>query len=211
MALGNQGRRMNSSNTTSGGLPNPTYQYTPEKKDREWVYRTKDGTLIGGNYAIPNGDFAAFLGYAPPTAEELSGKTPVSGSRVIELALRNEMQVVGERSTQTGQQARNQYIAWGAYTNSPGREADVVRDLEDASTEAQVKSESTIKPGSVGFASSEQYMKMLEEYHQRSKRDNMRYLEMQYKFHYSSKSYGTISNMMKVRHDATVRAIRESR
>ena len=50
-------------------------------------YRTKEGDLLGGNTRIPRGDFGAFLGYKPPTPEELSGQKQVSGGRVVELEL----------------------------------------------------------------------------------------------------------------------------
>jgi hypothetical protein len=40
---------------------------------------------------------------------------------------------------------------------------------------------------------------------------NMHYLEMQYKFQWASKSFGVISNLMKVRHDSTKKSINEVR
>lgn len=184
---------------------------TATQNARTYVYRLQNGDLIGGNYVIPRGDFAAFLGYAPPTKAESSGNRPVSGSRVIELALQREFETIGRRSTVSGQSHRNQVISWRGLTSEPGRERDMLRVFEDAVSEGWEKRTDKLAPAGLGEISSARYMTMLEEYHRRSRQDNMRYLEMQYKIRFSTLSHSTVSNLMKVRHDATVRAIRESR
>ena len=180
------------------------------RSGRARAYRTKQGDLIGGFGKIAQGDFGRFLGYTPASDAELSGANPLSGARVVELSLQKSFNEVGENAMARGDKYRNHYISWGRYTNQPGREPALIRDAADAISQGvERRADGITRP--MGAGATGQYMRVLQEYHERSKRDNMRYLEMQYKFLYASKSFGTISNMMKVRHEAILRAIRESR
>ena len=178
------------------------------KTGRDFTYKNEAGDLVSGNSETPNGDFSRFLGFKPPTAEELAGKGSPSSQRVIELALQRAFNEVGGGAMKTGMLARNQYISHGPYENMPGRAQDMVKDGLDSVKEAQQGSE-PLRPGAFGASGAGEYMKIMQEYHVKSSDDNMRYLEMQYKFLYASKSHGTISTLMKVRHEATRSAIRD--
>ena len=151
--------------------------------DRKVFIRKRNGDLAGGNFTIPKGDFAHFLGYRKASSAEQSGETPVTADRVLELAMRQQFQKLGERSMQRGMAYRNMYVSAGRYENQPGREKDMIQDgLDSIRQSVEVNQQS-----------------------------NIYYLEMQYKFQWASKSFGVISNLMKVRNESTKKAINEVR
>ena len=147
-----------------------------------WI-RNKKGDVVGGNFTVPKGDFARFLGYRAPSKSELNGEAKVSADRVLEMAMHKSFNKLGTQSMQRGMAYRNMYISWGQYENQPGREKDMVKD---------------------GLDSIQQSVEL-------NKASNMYYLEMQYKFQWASKSFGVISNLMKVRHESTKKSINEVR
>ena len=183
------------------------------RRERDFVFRNTAGDLISGNSKIPQGNFARFLGFSPPTAEETAGKGNPSAGRVIELALLRAFDKVGRGAMETGMMARNQYISHGPYENMPGRVNDLVKDGLDASRQAHGDSGPSalagLAQGSLGASGARQYAQVMRAYQDESAAKNMRYLEMQYKFLYASLDYGTVSNLMKIRHEATRTAIRE--
>jgi hypothetical protein len=209
---------------------------TLSRVDPYWVDK-KNGQAVGVNYTVPNKDFSYFLGYAPPSAAELNGKSNLSGSRIIELSLQKRMQEIGEGATLRGTAYSNTSIAGSEHHNSPGKERSMINDTLDAWKEGPEKTNSTYsflkslgKAKNLGDAtavaeSSEvrreaaspgmspsmtQYFKALSAYQHQSKDDNIHYLEMQYKFQEMSKHDDTLSNLMKTRHDAITRIIRGS-
>lgn len=141
----------------------------------------KSGNLYGGNYTIPKGDFARFLGWKPETQAEKSGEQKPQGWRTLQVAIQREMNEVGESAMQRGAAYRNLYIAWGRHTKQPGRESDFVNEGVNAMQQS------------------------VEQGHNL----NMRYLEMQYKFHLAGKNFGTVSNLMKVRHESVKKAMND--
>lgn len=143
-----------------------------QHKNSSHYVQQEDGTLRGSNFSIPKGDFSHFLGYKNATAQEKQGK--VSGERAIEVALQRRFDQIGKGATKRGEEYRNMYISWGRYTNSPGKEKELVKDGLDAVNSA------------------------LEKQHAMG----TRYLEMQYKLQKMSKSYSLISQLMRVRHEA---------
>ena len=153
------------------------------RNDRKVWVKKKNGDLEGWRFNIPKGDFARFLGYKPPTADEKSGKKQVSANRVLEVALQKSFNKLGPQALQRGSAYTNMYIAYGAHSNKPGRAKDAIRDGLD-SIKASVEL---------------------------NKASNVFYLEMQYKFQLANKNFGTISNLMKVRHESTKKAINEVR
>jgi hypothetical protein len=157
--------------------------YNPTSNDRKVWVKKKNGDLVGGNYVVPKGNFARFLGYAKPNAEEKSGQGKSTASRVIEMALHNEFNDLGKKAMQRGMAYRNMYISMGKYSNQPGRERDMLKDGMDSINQSVELNRSS----------------------------NMYYLEMQYKFQWASKSFGVISNLMKVRNESTKKAINEVR
>ena len=159
-----------------------TQKPQPRGKRQVWI-RDKNGDVLGGNFTVPKGDFARFLGFRAPTTAEESGKQKVSSDRVLEMALHKKFNHLGAEAMQRGMAYRNTYISWGRYENQPGREKDMLKD---------------------GLDSVRQSVEL-------NKSSNMYYLEMQYKFHWASKNFGVISNLMKVRHESTKKAITEVR
>ncbi len=147
-----------------------------------WI-RKKNGDVVGSNFTVPKGDFSRFLGYKAPTKDEESGKQPVSSDRVLEIAMQRSMKDLGSKAMQSGSAMRNMYISHGKYENKPGREKDMIKD---------------------GMDSIQQSLEL-------NQSSNMAYLEMQYKFQWASKSFGVVSNLMKVRNEATKKAIAEVR
>ena len=149
--------------------------------------KTKNGDAIGPNFTTPKSDFSRFLGMKAPTKEELSGEKKVDGWRAIEIALQKDFQKVGESTAKDGQDLFAAMGTMSAYENpKPGtgdRTIDMLKDGMHAMTET---------------------MEM-------SQQQNVKYLEMQYKFQWQSTSYGTISNLMKARSDSIKKCINEVR
>ncbi|HET6346909.1 MAG TPA: hypothetical protein VFH51_18385 [Myxococcota bacterium] len=175
----------------------------------------KNGDAVGNNWVVPKADFGKFLGYKAPTAEEQTGKAPVSGQRVMELALQKEMQDLGLGAAKHGNEYRNMYVASGRFDNQPGREKDMVKNGLDAVRQGQEKNamESTnLRLGQAGMGQYAERMAAIQDQQskiqQQSHNDNVKLLEMQYKFQEMSKQQGTISNLMKTRHDSISRSIR---
>lgn len=175
---------------------------------RESYIKAPNGDLIGNNYVVPKGDFGAFLGYDKPTMQEASGGKPLTGNRIIEIALQQEMKEIGMGATKNGNNYRNSGIAWGRYQNEPGREKDMLRDALDAMKQGQDKNTIEDKVGRMTAGSVTPYFEQLQKFQDGSRNDNIKYLEMQYKFQEISKQEGTISNLMKTRHDCVSRSIR---
>ena len=153
-----------------------------QQKRSGWV-KNKKGDAIGSGFLMPKGDFAAFLGWKPETEAEKSGKKPVSGSRAIEIAIRKQIDTLGKQATRNGELYRNMYISHGRFENEPGRERDLVESGLDSIKESV----------ELGHAM------------------GIRYLEMQYKFQLAFKNFGTISNLMKTRHESVKKSISEVR
>jgi hypothetical protein len=175
----------------------------------------KSGDAVGNNWSVPKADFSKFLGYKPPTPEEQSGKSQVSGQRVMELALQKEMQDIGLGAAKNGNAYRNMYVSQGKFANEPGREVDMIKDGLDAVRRGPEKNtmESTnLRLGQAGAGQYADRMAAIQDQaakiQQASHNDNVKLLEMQYKFQEMSKQQGTISNLMKTRHDSISRTIR---
>lgn len=187
---------------------------------REPSIRGANGDIIGNNYVVPKGDFGTFLGYKMPTPQEAAGEKPVSGSRVIELALQKQMQEVGMGAVKNGDAYSNIAISWGRFGNEPGRTKDMLKDAIDAIGQgADHAVNPAVLANQTGNAAPEQklgqptnavkpYFDQLNKFQNDSRNDNIKYLEMQYKFQEMSKQESTISNLMKTRHDAVTRTIR---
>lgn len=176
---------------------------------RESYIRAPNGDYVGNNYVVPKGDFSKHLGYDKPSQAELSGEKPLSGSRIIELALQKEMQDLGERAAKNGNSYRNIHISWGRFGGEPGRERDMLKDARDAIQAGPEKNTLEDKVGRMGLSNgTAPYFQKLQDMQTSSRNDNIRYMEMQYKFMEMSKQEGTISNLMKTRHDAVSRSIR---
>ena len=158
--------------------------FDPSRATNRQVWlRKKNGDVVGSNFTVPKGDFARFLGYKAPTKEEESGKQHVSAERVLEIAMQRSVQELGAKAMQRGSAYRNLFVSHAKYENQPGREKDMLQDGLDAVQQSV----------------------------ELNKASNMAYLEMQYKFHWASKSFGVVSNLMKVRNEATKKAINEVR
>ncbi len=168
---------------TAMGQTIPVSQIIPKKKERSIGLRERDGTIRGGNFSIPQGDFSRFLGWKTPTAEEKSGRKKMSGARTLEVALQKQMNELGKGAMQRGMAYRNMYISWGRFSNEPGRQKDLIKSGLDAVNESV----------ELGHAM------------------GIRYLEMQYKFQLASKNFGSISNLMKARHESIKKAINDVR
>ncbi len=151
------------------------------ERNRAVYIKDKRGDVVGGNYHVPKGDFARFLGFKPETKEEKQGN--VEGWRTVEIAIQKEMNKLGESAMKNGMAYRNMYIANGRFDNEPGREKDMIASGLDSINESL----------EVGHAS------------------GIRYLEMQYKFHLASTNFGSISNLMKARSDSIKKTINEIR
>ena len=155
----------------------------PVMPDRKVWLKNRRGDAVGGNFTIPKGDFSHFLGWNKPTAAEATGEKQVSGGRVLEVAIQKEFDRLGKKAVVNGMAYRNMVISSMRYNNKPGREKDMIRDGLDA-----IKSSVEMNGAS-----------------------NTLYLEMQYKFQMASKSFTTLSNLMKVRHESTKKAVSEIR
>jgi hypothetical protein len=174
---------------------------------REKVYRTKEGDVIpGGNARITKGDFAHFMGIKPATEGEKKGETYMPSKRVIELALRQEMQDLGANAMKNAASYRNQYVSDDQFKNLPGREKDLIKENFDSLQKGMDKQEARLQPGALGGSSSMQYMTKFAE---QSRKDNYRYLEAQYRSDWASKSVTMISTMMKTRHESIKKSFNE--
>ena len=182
----------------------------------------KNGDAVGNNFMLPGGDFAHFLGYKPATMGEKANKEQVTGARVIELSLRDAMQKVGGDAAKHGNEFRNMYISWGRFNNEPGREKDMIKDALDANPARVGTPKFEGKPtvsDTIGQASNanapyaermlDNFAKM-EKIQQKSRNQQYELMLVQYRFQEMSKQEGTLSNLMKVRHDAISRTIQGS-
>ena len=191
-------------------IRSPTGQPIDNKLDtgnREKVFRTKSGDIITGSSGgkIPKGDFGHFLGWKGASKEELSGEKKPSAGRVIELALRKEINDLGKRAMQNPSHA---YFGAGdsRLANLPGREKDVIKENLYHLQTGLEKQEGSLQPGNLGAAMTPQYMFKFAE---QSRRDNYRYLEAQYRADWASKSTTMISTMMKARHESIRKSFNE--
>ena len=186
------------------------------RQGREVGIKDAKGDLVGNNYVIPKGDFAHFLGYKPPTKGELDGSVQLSSRRVIEVALQKEVGALGEGAARNGNQYRNVAISWGRFAGEPGREGDMVKSAFDAVRQGPEKN--SFEPGAARSAaaapqpattiSSATLLEKTAALQKESHNDNVRLLEMQYRFLEAGKNDSVISNLMKVRNDAVTRSIR---
>jgi len=185
-------------------------------KKRESYITNKKGDAVGNNYTVEKGDFSKFLGYQPASQAELSGKQPVAGHRVLEVALQREFQTIGQGAADNGNSYRNMFVAQGKFSNQPGREKDAIKDGIDSIRQGPDRGSTAHDKNTGGLGESkgklasgmEQYLKAMDKSQEKTHNDNVRYLEMQYKFQEISKQDSTISNLMKTRHDAVSRVIR---
>lgn len=209
---------MSSFNPSNNGSSSPgsSARIAEETAKRRESYITNaKGDAVGNNYTVPKSDFAHFLGYKPASADELTGKAPVTGHRVIEVALQKDFQNIGEGAAANGNSYRNMFVSQGKFDNQPGRAKDAIKDGIDAirqgpdkaSTAAAEKASRAPQTG-VLASGMEQYLSKMDQQREKTHNDNVRYLEMQYKFQEISKQESTISNLMKTRHDAVSRVIR---
>lgn len=165
----------------TSAIPTTTVRDFSAKKQRSVSLTDKKGDVYGANFHIPNGDFARFLGFKKQSTDEKAGK--MSGPRALEVAIEKEFQSLGKQAMQRGADYRNMYVSYGRYANMPGREKDMIKDGLDAINQSVELGKST----------------------------NMRYLEMQYKFQMAGMSYGTLSNLMKARHESVKKSINDVR
>ncbi len=221
--------------STSGASAVPRESIADETRLRREAYIKGDnGDAIGNNWVAPKADFGKFLGYKNASPEELKGDKPLSGSRVIELALQKEAQDLGMRAAVRGNQYRNIAISWGRFNNEPGRERDMIKDGIDAIRQSSDKNATERREARLGTAKSEfasapsssaamkaseaqmaqmspaasAYIRETRKMQKESHNDNIKYLEMQYRFQEMGKQEGVISNLMKARHDNISRMIR---
>ena len=152
------------------------------KQPNAWI-RNKNGDIIGSGFKMPKGDFGHFLGWKPESRAERSGEKKVSGARALEIAIHKQINELGNSAVKNGDMYRNMYISWGKFSNEPGREKDMLQSGMDAIKESVELGHSM----------------------------GMRYLEMQYKFQLAFKNFGSISNLMKTRHEAVKKSISEVR
>lgn len=175
-----------------------------------WYKDKKTGDAVGSNFLVPKENFAHFLGWDKETAAEKSGEKKVDSERAIEIAVQAQMEELGDRSSQRTTMFRNMYISWHNYADKPGRERDLVKDGGDAVSESMEFRESHVPTGALGSnGSTNNYMQVMKDYQKESREDNYRYLEMQYKFEFASKSVGVVSNLIKVRHEAVKRSMQD--
>jgi hypothetical protein len=175
--------------------------------DRSDFIRNKVGDAVGSNYVVPKGDFAHFMGYRPPTADEANGTVKTDSKRAMELAMQKDLQDIGLGAAKNGNAYRNHFVAGGQYANQPGHEKQAIADMRDAIAQGSDKGTSGTKALQMG-SGTEQYFARAEGMQQKSHNLNVQYLEMQYKYQEISKQESTISNLMKTRHDAVSRTIR---
>jgi hypothetical protein len=173
---------------------------------REAFIKNANGDAVGNNWVAPKADFGKFLGYKGASPTELTGDQPITGSRIIELALQKEAQDLGMGAAKHGNQYRNIAISWGRFNNEPGRERDMIKDGIDAIRQGSDKNSMEQKGARMTPANMllEQTGRMQKESHN----DNIKYLEMQYRFQEMGKQESVISNLMKTRHDNISRMIR---
>jgi hypothetical protein len=125
----------------------------------------------------------------------------------MELAMQKEIQEIGLGAAKNGNAYRNQFVAGGQYANMPGHEKHAIADIRDAISQSADKNSMEARGLQMG-SGTEQYFAKVENMQKQSHNDNVKYLEMQYKFQEISKQDSTISNLMKTRHDAVSRTIR---
>lgn len=200
------------SNSSGNGTNNSGTRVGEQTEKRRADYLTDaKGAAIGGNYTVDGAsgkpDFAKFMGIKPATADELSGTVKTDARRAMELAMAKEVQELGVKSAKSGNAARNQFVAGGQFSNQPGHDKHVITDMRDAINESLDKNSLGSKVLQMG-SGTEQYFARVENMQKASHNDNVKYLEMQYKFQEISKQDSTISNLMKTRHDAVSRTIR---
>lgn len=204
-----------SSGSGSGPKVSGSEAHVAEKtaEARTSYIKTTQGDLVGNNYTIPKADFSAFLGYKPASQAELQGKAPVPGHRAIEVALQKSLGDIGEGAAERGNTYRNMYVANGRFQNEPGREKEMIKDgfdsIKHGADANSTKAPAAPHAGQTMLSdSAKQYFARMDASQAKSHNDNVRYLEMQYKFQEISKQDGVISNLMKTRHDAVSRTIR---
>lgn len=168
----------------------------------------KAGDAVGNNWVVPKSDFSHFMGSQAADAVAGNGQVKTDSRRVLELALQKEMQEIGMGAAKNGNAYRNQFVAGEQFANQPGRERDMIKDMRDAIGQSSEKGSMESKSLQMGSAT-QQYFEKVESLQKQSHNDNVRYLEMQYKFQEISKQDSTISNLMKTRHDAISRTIRQ--
>jgi hypothetical protein len=82
----------------------------------------------------------------------------------------------------------------------------MLKEGMDAINRGLENQEGTIKPGQLSSAMTPQYIFKFAE---QSRKDNYRYLEMQYRVDWASKSTSMISTMMKARHESIRKSFNE--
>jgi hypothetical protein len=200
--------------SSSGNSLPPQESVAEQTRSRRESYITnKNGDAVGNNWVAPKGDFAHFLGYKQATPQEASGDHPTAGSRVIELALQKEASELGMGAAKHGNSYRNQAISWGRYNGEPGREGDMLKDgIDSIRASAEHNSMESKHGAEMGKMSpaSQKYIDESKRMQRESHNDNVKYLEMQYRFQEMGKQEGIISNLMKTRSDNVSRMIRGS-
>ncbi len=183
-----------------------------QRSKRDYTFKNKSGDLVGNAFVVPKGDFARFLRYAPPTPAEKDGSAKMSGYRVLELALQDEMKVLGEGAAARAADYVNIYVAGEGYDDKPGSEKarmygglDGINNIFDRDVKWDYSA-----MGQIGHMGNTHYMQMMTQLTERIRDANTRHLEMQYKFDQIHRSQSTVSTLMKARHDSIVRAIRDS-
>lgn len=198
-----------SSGASSGAPSFESKQQVAEqtRARRETYIKGANGDAVGNNWLVPKADFGTYLGYKGATPEELKGDKPLSGARVIELALQAESKELGEGAAKNGNKYRNIAVSWGRFNNEPGRERDMIKDGLDAIRQGPEKGAMEHKISHMS-PTMQAYVDETRKMQKDSHNDNVKYLEMQYRFSEMSKQDGILSNLMKVRNDAVTRTIR---
>jgi hypothetical protein len=198
--------------TTHRGAAVPDRHEEDKKSKREYTFKNKEGHSVGNNYVLPKGDFSRFLGYAPATPAEKNGSANVSGYRVLELALQDEMKVIGQGATEHASDYVNLYASTDPYEQRPGSEIALLKQGLDGVNNIFDKDVqfNPSQMGQIGHMGNANYMEMMTQLTERIRDANTRHLEMQYKFDQIHRSQSTVSTLMKARHDAIVRSIRDS-
>ena len=168
-------------NATAPVIPASYFNQTAAVSKKPYV-KEKNGAATGADFTIPKSDFSRFLGYAKES--EAEKQNDVSGPRTLEVALNRAFDELGDKAMVNGNKFRNNYVALAERDNrKTGSFAHQARDGMDAMKESV----------EIGHAA------------------NVMYLELQYKFDAAMRSSSTISNLMKVRHEATKKIITEAR
>src|SRR4051794_12248944 len=97
-----RGVAMSSFGSSSGSNGSAASVAEKTQAQRSSFLIDKNGDAVGNNWSVPKADFGKFLGYKAPTPDEQTGKAPVSGQRVMELALQKEMQDIGLGAAKNG-------------------------------------------------------------------------------------------------------------